>query len=151
METATPDEESNKKGITIMARLLAAAAAVVFCFLLYRFAQAFYYYRDRPNALFRRNLARRRRPYFSLRKDILYDPLSDGGQEYEDDVDAVNAGYRDDFLSLGSERERVRLSTTSTNSVDLDRPLPKLPEGEQKSKIGDKPLPPLPLGDFEED
>jgi hypothetical protein len=138
METrVTRDSSENVKGesITMLGRVLAAAAAMVCCFLLYRFAKAYYSYRGLPISHRKRN--QRRRPFFGVRKDVLYSALSNGSHEYQDDDDE-GEGYHDDILNEGV-RDSVHL-----NGSPLDRPLPELPGAKQ-----DKPLPPLPLPDLE--
>jgi hypothetical protein len=134
-----PDKNAVYENTTfgMVGRLLAAAAAVALSFLLYRFAKAYYSYRERPNSRRSRG-SRRGIPIFGGgRKDVLYAALSERG--YEDEDDEEGGAYRDDDLD-DPPRGSINL-----NASRLDRPLPELPESNKQ----DKPLPPLPRSDFE--
>jgi hypothetical protein len=133
------NEDYGNHGLTIIGRLLAAAAAVVFCFLLYRFANAYYLSRGSPTGVRSRGS---RRTYFGLRKDLLYSAVPNGGHDYEDD--SGHFEYSDD-VAFGDDGQ-TDAGRVSLASV-LDRPLPAIPGAQGKRQ--DKPLPPLPLGDME--
>jgi hypothetical protein len=99
----------------VAARLLAATAAVVCCFLLYRLAKG-YFYNDQRSGRF---IGRR---WGGGRKDVLYTRLPEGGA-YEDEQD----GYRD---SDTFDHPLPSPSHPLLNRPLPDKPLPPLPEGD---------------------
>ncbi|KAF2670131.1 hypothetical protein BT63DRAFT_230599 [Microthyrium microscopicum] len=96
-------------------RLLAAGAAVICCYLLYRLAKGFWRNYNRPG----RSRSSRRK--FYGRKDVRYSVLEGNEESFEDE----DEGYHD-----SEDGSLPPLPKVNLNRPLPDKPLPPLPQRE---------------------